>query len=137
MSNPWVGAWKMNVARSTLHPPGVASETMTIPPTGADTAAMKYTITGTTGDGRPIDISYEGKADGHLYPLMFNGRQIGTASYRRDAKHRIAADLQFSDGAESTETITLADDDKSFTVRQHVTGSHGTFDQTLVFDKSS
>ena len=70
------GTWTLNIAKSSLHPPAPQSETITIEPSSTDTIATKYTVTGTTGDGKPINLMFEGKIDGQHYPVMSNGQEI-------------------------------------------------------------
>ncbi len=104
----WVGTWTLNVAKSKVHPPGYKDETITVPPIGSDTLTVKWTITGTHGDGTPINLTYDGKFDGRPYPLMSNGRQVGTATYQRLSSHRHTNHFDFSNGTTYADTLTMA-----------------------------
>jgi hypothetical protein len=130
----WVGSWNLNVAQSKLHPPGVKNETITmIAPT--DSLAVKWSATGTRGDGTQINVSYDGKADGNHYPLMSNGQEVGKIMYIRLSKGTNTAHFILNDGRAWTDTSVMSKDNKTFTVHRHATGSRGTYDETVVWNK--
>jgi hypothetical protein len=136
-TDPWQGTWNLNVAASKLHdPPDYKTLTINVQPRGGDTLKVKWTMTGTRGDGTPIDLAYDGEADGTPHPIMGNGRQVGTASYSQVSAHKHSAHFDYITGRTISETVTLGQDGKRFTAQMHVTTKQGTYDQTTVFDKS-
>src|SRR5260370_39154350 len=52
-ADPWAGTWKFDAAKSKLHGPAPKEETVTSQPTGPDGNAVKYSISGTSADGKP------------------------------------------------------------------------------------
>jgi len=129
------GTWILNVDKSTMHPPAPQSERIRIEPSMADTIATKYTVTGTTYDGMPINIFFEGKIDGHAYPVMTNGQEIAQVTWRHSGHDQMSARQVATDGTVSTVTVTLSPDQSSFTLREHVSGKKGTYDITEEWDR--
>jgi len=136
-NSAWVGHWKLNVPASHIHAPGVKSETSEVPPNGGDTLAVKYMLTGMTGDNKPIDISFDGKADGRPYPIMSGGQQIGTAAWHRKNSHQYTVEETLPGNTKESATLDMMKSDKRFTVHSHITTPQGTFDDTSVWDRTS
>jgi hypothetical protein len=66
-SNPLFGTWKLNTAKSKYTGmPAPKEITRTVEPDGD---AVKYTNTGTAGDGSPISFTFSVKYDGKDYPI--------------------------------------------------------------------
>ena len=137
-TDPWQGTWNLNMSASKLHdPPDYKALTIDVQPRGGDTLKVKWTMTGNRGDGTPIDLTYDGEADGSPHPiLMANGRQVGTATYKHLSERKHSAHFDYITGRKISETVTLAPDGKRFSAQMHVTTQQGTYDQTTVFDKS-
>jgi hypothetical protein len=133
--DPWAGTWKLDVAKSKLHGPAPKEETVKSEGTGATGSDVKYSISGTSADGRPINESYEGKADGQPYPFIANGQEVAKISYHRDSDHQFTSHGASADGSTSTGTVTLSKDGKTITIQEHVKGTQGEFDQTIVYEK--
>jgi hypothetical protein len=131
----WAGVWELDIARSTFHGPAPQREIITIAPTGPDTLAFKYSVTGVGTDGSPINVTYDGRADGKPHPHLVSGKEADQASYVRESSRRMTCQFSRSDGAIGTETITLSSDGRTFTVHQHVKGPKGEYDETHVFEK--
>jgi len=132
-ADPWAGTWKMDLAKTKLHNPAPKEETVTSSGSAGDT--VKYSISGTAADGTPINESYDGKADGKPYPFIANGQKVADISYHRDSDHQYSSHGSGADGSTSTGTVTLSKDGKVLTVQEHVKGSQGEFDQTIVYNK--
>ena len=65
-SNPLLGTWKLNTAKSKSDPtPVPKSLTRTVEETSDGT---KYTMTGESADGKPISYGFTVKFDGKDYP---------------------------------------------------------------------
>lgn len=91
--NPFVGTWKLNVAKSKFEPgPAPKSQTRTIVAQGD---GAKYTFDGVTADGKPFSYSFTVKYDGKDYPITGTGMPGGA-----DA---IAIKLAGTNKAEATE----------------------------------
>ena len=132
----WAGTWNLNVARSTFHAQAPKQETITIAPAGSDGLTFKYAVTGIRADGGPINVTYDGRTDGKLYPHYVNGKATSQVSYSRQSSHEGTAQVNYDDGSTGAETISLAADGQSFTVHLHVKGKQGEYDETHVFNKA-
>ena len=86
-SNPVVGTWQLNTAKSKYTPgPVPKSLTRTVEET-AD--GMKYTMTGVNADGSPISYGFTVKYDGKDYPATgtMPGGADSIAIKKIDANH--------------------------------------------------
>ncbi len=135
-SDLWAGTWNLNVAQSTFHAQAPKQETITIAPAGSDGLTFKYAVTGTGADGGPINVTYDGRTDGKLYPHYVNGKATSQVSYSRQSSHEGTGKVIYDDGSTAAETISLAADGRSFTVHLHVKGKQGEYDETHVFNKA-
>lgn len=134
-TDPWAGSWKFDSAKSQLHAPAPKEETVTSDPTGPDGKTVKYSIHGIAADGSPINESYDGKADGQPYPFIANGQEVAKISYHRDSAHQYSNKGTGADGSTSTGTVTLSQDGKTITIKEHVKSKTGEFDQTVIYHK--
>src|SRR5271169_2486286 len=67
-SNPLVGTWKLNVAKSKFDPgPAPKSLTRTVEAQGD---GVKYTFDGVSADGKPLAYGFAVKFDGKDNPIM-------------------------------------------------------------------
>ncbi len=66
-ANPFVGTWKLDVAKWT-GTPGPAPKAVTVKVEAA-AKAFKTTVTGTGADGKPISMSYTAAYDGKDTPV--------------------------------------------------------------------
>ena len=77
-TNPFLGTWKLNVAKSKFEPgPAPKSLTRTIV---ADGGGAKYTFEGVTADGQPISYSFSTKYDNKDTPVSGSGLPGGADS---------------------------------------------------------
>lgn len=128
----WVGEWKLNLAKSKFHRPAPRQETIKIEAGSAE--AVKYTVSGTSADGKTYTETYDGKP-GVEAPLMRDGQPIGKITYHRISARKTAAEAQMADGSSVTEDITLAANGKSFTARAHIKDAQGEHDEIVVFTR--
>jgi hypothetical protein len=136
------GTWAMNVARSKapawkskVYESAPKPEMLHIEAAGGQTHAVKYTETGTHADGSPIEVTFDGKADGKPYPLTSsNGQEIATIILRRQSSHHYAEDESLSDGTKASLTWTIAPNGKVMTIQAHSTRPDD-HDETTVWDK--
>jgi len=131
--DPWVGKWKLDIAKSKFHSPAPKEETLTID--AANRSAVKYSTKGTQADGKPYTESYDGKPDGKEYSLLRDGQPVARISYHRNTDHNSTGHGATADGATFVESVTLASDNKTITVKQHFTAKEGEFDDIVVFHK--
>ena len=76
--NPFVGTWKLNLAKSKFEPgPAPKSQTRTI---AAQGDGAKYTFDGVAADGTPFSYSFTVKYDGKDYPVTGTGMPAGADS---------------------------------------------------------
>ncbi len=134
-SDPWAGTWKFDAAQSKLHNPAPREETVTSAPTGADHMTVRYDIRGKAADGRAINESYDGKADGKAYPLIVDGKETARISYTRDSDHQYTGQSTGADASTSTSVVTLSEDGKTITIKEHVKDKTGEYDQVVVYHK--
>ena len=70
-SNPFLGTWTLNIAKSRVEPePGPKCLTRTVV---ADGAGAKYTFEGVSADGKPISCRFSTKYDGKDTPVSGSG----------------------------------------------------------------
>ena len=73
--NPFVGTWKLNVAKSKFEPgPGPKSQTRTVVAQGE---GAKYSFVGIGADGTPFSYSFTVNYDGKDYPMSGTGMPGG------------------------------------------------------------
>src|SRR5262245_14214761 len=77
--DPWIGKWKLDVAKSKFHDLAPKQETLTID--AASRSSIKYSIKGTGANGAPYTESFQGKPDGREYSLLRDGQPIARISY--------------------------------------------------------
>jgi len=113
-SDPWVGAWKLDVSKSKLNE-APKQETMQIE--SVDQNSIKYSIRGTSAEGQEYSESYDGKPDGNAYPVKVNGKELGKIAFRWQSERMCNGEGKGPGGASLTETATLSDNGKTITVK--------------------
>jgi hypothetical protein len=117
--DPWIGVWKLNLARSTFSPgPPPRSQSVKVE---LQEGRVRYMYDGETADGKERRFEYTVKFDGKDYPVQGNPdtdavaiKRTGALSYRqlnkKDGKVRGTAISTFSaDGKVWTQTLTGTD----------------------------
>ena len=131
--NPWIGNWKLDAARSTVHQDAAPVREIHI--IAADRSAIRYTIIGGS-DATPFLESYDGKADGHPHPLLIEGNEVGTVSYQWRSGKVASSEIAYPDGSKYSQDVELSKDLKTLILKIHpLTGGHGEIEQTLVCTK--
>jgi len=114
-SNPLVGTWKLNVARSKFDPgPAPKSLTRVVEAQGD---GVKYTFDGVAADGAPIAYSFSVQFDGKFDPIsgsLPSGADTISAK-RTDASHFVAT-LKKGDKVIGTSKVAVSKDGKLTTV---------------------
>jgi hypothetical protein len=131
--DPWVGTWKLDPSQSQFHNPAPQEETVQVQ--SASQGDIKYTLSATDAQGKPVLESYDGKADGQAYPVSINGVEGGKMGYRQVSERQYAGQGTMADGTTVTSTVTLSPDGKIFVIKSHSSGSKGEFDETATFVK--
>ncbi len=91
--NPFVGTWKLNLAKSKFEPgPAPKSQTRTV---AAQGDGAKYTFDGVAADGQAFSYSFTVNYDGKDYPVSGTGMPAGADT--------IAIRLVGTNKAEATE----------------------------------
>jgi hypothetical protein len=111
-SNPWLGMWKLNLAKST-YASGQAPQSQTYNFQGAG-ANLTNTIEGVTAAGTPIKQVAMHTYDGQPHPVT-GSPDVDTRSYTRvDANTLITASMKSGKLVQVT-TLVLSQDGKTIT----------------------
>jgi hypothetical protein len=103
-TNPFIGTWKLNVAKSKFEPgPAPKSQTRTIV---AEGDGAKYSFEGVRADGTAISYSFTVKYDGKDYPITGSGAPGGadSISIKRVGTNKAEAVLK-KDGKEVGKSV--------------------------------
>ncbi|MFZ0580702.1 MAG: hypothetical protein WA690_02715 [Candidatus Acidiferrales bacterium] len=122
-SNPLVGTWKLNTAKSKYDPgPAPKSLTRTVV---ADGDGVKYTFEGVSDDGKPIAYGFSVKFDGKDNPISGSlPSGADTISGKRTDSHHYIATLKKGDKSVGTSKVAVSKDGKVTTV--DITGTTAT-----------
>jgi hypothetical protein len=134
-SNPLVGTWKLNVARSKFDPgPGYKSLTRTIV---AEGDGVKYTFEGVAADGKPVAYGFSATLDGKdnaISGSMPSGADTISAK-RIDSNHYVAT-LKKGGKDIGTSKVTVSKDEKVTSVDSTGTNASGASEHDVqVYDK--
>jgi hypothetical protein len=134
-SNPIVGTWKLNTAKSKYNPgPMPKSLTRTIV---ADGDGVKYSFEGVAADGSAIAYGFSTKLDGKAVPVtgsIPNGADSISATKTDD--HHYTATLKKGDKVVGSTKVTISADGKVTTVDSTGVTSTGAKSHDLqVYDK--
>ncbi len=131
-SNPNMGTWKLNEAKSKF-PPGASKNNTVVYEAAGD--SVKVTVDGVDGDGKPTHNEWTGKFDGKDYALT--GDPISdTRSYKKVDDRTM--ELTNKKGGKVTVSgrIVISADGKSRTVTVSGTDAKGMkVKSTAVYDK--
>jgi hypothetical protein len=132
-SDPVIGTWQLNVAKSTFSAgPATASQTRTYSQSGASiTLVMKST--GADGTTSTTQTTYQ--LDGKDYPVM-GTPDYDTVSAKRVNSHTATFALKRAGKTVGTTTRTVSKDGKVLTTKSKMTTASGAkSENVLVFDK--
>jgi len=131
-SNPTLGTWKLNEAKSKIAPGTPKNVTVTYEAAGD---SIKGTIDGVDGEGKPTHNEWTGKFDGTDYPVTGDPNSDTRAIKQVDDHHY---DLTVKKGGKVTMTgkAVVSADGKSRTVTISGTDPSGKkVTSTAVYDK--
>ena len=103
---PAPSVWKMNPSASTSGDKSAVSPEITITVKSYSPGAMNVTVHYVGGDGRPLDITFNGAPDGR--PHRYAG---GTGSFRGDGVYT----FEQADGTREYGTLSLSADGRTLT----------------------
>jgi hypothetical protein len=134
-TNPLVGTWKLNTAKSKFDPgPGYKSLMRTVEAQGD---GVKYTFEGVGADGKPVAYGFSVTFDGKDNPIsgsMPSGADTVSAK-RLDSNHFVAT-LKKDGKVIGVSKVTVSKDGKVSTVDSTGTNSSGAKEHDVqVYDK--
>jgi hypothetical protein len=123
-SNPLVGNWKLNTAKSKFDPgPAPKSLTRTVVAQGD---GVKYTFEGVSADGKPITYGFSVNFDGKDNPIMGSiPSGADTISAKRIDPSTFEATLKKAGKVIGTSKVTVSKDGKVTTVDSTGTTASG------------
>jgi hypothetical protein len=131
-SDPNMGTWKLNEAKSKFAPGATKNTTVVYEPAGDQ---VKVTTDGTTGDGRPAHSEWTGKFDGKDYPTT-GDPSIDTRAYKKVDDHTLSLTNKKGDKITASGHIVVSADGKSRKVTVNTTGADGKkMTSMAVYDK--
>ena len=131
-SDPNLGTWKLNEAKSKLAPGVAKNNTVVIEAAGDD---IKVTVDGTDSDGKPTHNEWTGKFDGKDYPVTGDPTS-DMRSYKQVDNHTQDLTVKKDGKVIVTGRIVVAADGKTRTVTTNGTDPQGKkFQSVAVYDK--
>src|ERR1035438_9446428 len=131
-SNPNMGTWKLNEAKSKF--PAGATKNMTVVYEAAGDS-LKVTVDGIDGDGKPTHNEWTGKFDGKDYPLTGDS-MADSRSYKKVGERTTELTNKKDGKVTTTGRIVISADGKSRTVTVSATDAKGKkWKYTAVYDK--
>jgi hypothetical protein len=131
-SNPNIGTWKLNEAKSNIPAMAPKNSTVVYQAVGDN---LKVTVDGTDGAGKPTHNEWTGKFDGKDYPLTGDST-ADTRSYKKVDDRTTALTNKKGGKVVATGQIVISADGKSRTVTVSGTDPSGKkVEYTAVYDK--
>lgn len=129
--NPFVGTWKLNVAKSKYVPgPPPQSSTRTW-----DASGMVM-VNGTNAAGKSLSYGYTIKDDGKEYPTMGNiPNTADKISSKKSGADMYEANFTKAGKHVETTTFKISKDGKTLTIHAKGMTDAGNFDNTQVWEK--
>ena len=129
-SDPVIGSWTLNVARST----GVVPKSDTRTYTAAD-GGIKLTMKRVTAEGKEISAQTNYKYDGKDYPFT-GSSDYDTVSAKRIAPHIVQITQKLRGKVVGMTTRTISGDGKTLSLATRSTNAGGeVVSSTLVFER--
>ena len=133
--DPWIGTWKVNLAKSTYKPgpkPTVAG-TITVEPSAG---ALKTTIDGTNAQGQPTHTETVGAFDGKDNPVKGAALPNTTTAYKRIDGRTFEAMGKVDGKPTVTTRVVISADGKTLTATQTGKNAQGqSVSNVIVADK--
>ena len=133
-SNPWIGTWKVNVAKSTYDPgpaPTSSTHTFETSPGGS----VKHTIDAVTAQGQKTHNEVIAQFDGKDYRVQ-GGQTNSTRAYRRLDDRTLEVTNKTDGKTMNSVRDVISPDGKTRTATQSGTDAQGhKINNVIVFDK--
>lgn len=131
-SDPSMGTWKLNEAKSKLAPGTPKNVTVTYEMAGSD---VKATVDGVDGKGNPTHSVWTGKFDGKDYAVIGDPTS-DTRSIKKIDDRNLELTVKKGDKVTTTGKVVIAADGKSRTLTTKGTDAMGkTVESVAVYDK--
>lgn len=131
-SNPMMGTWKLNEAKSTFPPGAPKNPTVKYEAAGKE---IKVTVDGVDADGTPTHNEWTGKFDGKDYKLT-GDPNADMRSYKKIDDHTTELTQKKDGKVVATGKIVISADGKTRTVTVSGTNAKGEkVTSTAVYDK--
>jgi hypothetical protein len=135
-ANPFLGTWKLNVAKSKAGG-GMMPQSLTRTVT-ADGAGVKYSFTGVGADGKAVEYSFTTNYDGKDAAVTGTGAPGGAdnIAIKRTAPNKASAILKKGGSEVGTSLSEVSKDGKTTTLTMKGKGADGKeFTGVNVYDK--
>ncbi len=131
-SNPFIGTWKLNEAKSKISPGSPKNATVVYEAAGDQ---VKVTVDGVDGEGKPAHNEWTGKFDGKDYPVT--GDPASDArSLKQIDDHTLELTVKKNGKVTVTGKNVVSADGKTRTINTSGTDSKGEkIKNTAVYDK--
>ncbi len=131
-SDPNMGTWKLNDAKSMFSTGATKNTTVVYEPAGDQ---VKVTTDGTTGDGKPAHTEWTGKFDGKDYPVT-GDPSTDSRAYKKVNDHTLLLTNKKDGKVTASGRIVVSADGKSRTVTVNGTSPDGKkVSSTAIYDK--
>jgi hypothetical protein len=130
-SNPFVGTWQLNLAKSKFSPgPPPKSQTINVE---AEAQGLKVTTNGVGAEGNPTSIAFSLVFDGMPHPTGNPNFDAGTAA-QLDA-HTLITSRTKAGKLVSIQTVVVSPDGKTLTTTTTGPYANGPINNAQVYDK--
>ena len=117
--DPWVGTWKVNLAKSTFSPGPKPTVAGTVKVEAVADGRMKTTIDGTNPQGQPTHTETLGTFDGKDNPVTGAPAPKTTTAYKRIDARTFEATGKVDGKPTVTTRVTISADGKTLTATQN------------------
>ncbi|HYN09623.1 MAG TPA: hypothetical protein VES67_19735 [Vicinamibacterales bacterium] len=133
--DPWIGTWKVNLAKSTFSPGPTPTATATVK-IEATAGGIKTTIDLTDAEGKPVHTESDAKFDGKDVPVKGAPLPNTTTAIKRIDARTYEATGKVEGKPTITTRITISADGKTMTATQTGTNAEGQkVNNVIVADK--
>ena len=124
-SDPWIGTWKVNLAKSTYSPGPAPTVAGTVKVDASAGGGIKVTIDGTNPEGQPIHSETVGAFDGKDNPVKGAQAPNATTAYKRIDGRSFEATGKVDGKPTVTTRVVVSADGKTMTATQSGKNAQG------------
>ena len=137
-TDPWIGTWKLNLAKSTFNPgPAPKSNTLRIEPVAGGN--LKTTFDGVNAQGQATHSERVAKFDSSEVPVQAvapPAKTVATNAFRRLGDRSFEVIAKVDGKLTSTNRLVISPDGKTMTQTSTGTNAQGqTINNTTVYEK--